>query len=468
MRPRARGRARGREVSLRRHLLVWIVGLTVLAVVATAVPLTLTLQRLYRAEALTTLNRDARALQTTTLDPRGGDRAKLPGVHAPSSTVGLYGPDGHRFLGDGPDSSPAAARCRDGVLHDSREDGQLTATAPLVHGNGAATVVRVGVPYSTIRHRTERAWAVIGLGDLALLTLAAATACRLSDRATRPIEQLAGAVHRLGAGERPPDPEGWDLREARLTGRALDEAARRLDEVLARERSFSTDVAHQLRTPLTRLLLGLEVGLRTEGDARAAIRAALDRGRSLIDTVEQMLQLARDDHNRSRVDVADLLQRVRRARLADATAAGRDLLVAARRPLPPVIASPAALTQILDVLIDNALAHGTGTITVSAYRAGSGLAVDVMDEGSRPDLDEDVFRRRPAPDALAVPAAERVPRHRIGLPLARSLARVEGGRLYLSRTTPVVFTLLLPVGATAARAEQADLRGPPSRTGQGP
>ena len=72
----------------------------------------------------------------------------------------------------------------------------------------------------------------------------------------------------------------------------------------------------------------------------------------------------------------------------------RDAEVAADR-LPPVRASATALSQILDVLIDNALTHGTGTICVTARRIRGGAAIDVADEGSAAaaGTDEQVFAR---------------------------------------------------------------------------
>lgn len=431
MRPRIPNDEQG--VPLRRYLLAWVIGITALALAASAVPLTIAVQRLYRDEAITSLDHFAQGLQTVRPGTATGEPAA--GAHVASPIIGLYGPGGDRFLGDGPRVSSTAALSRDGRIHDAIEDGQLTATAPLLHPDGTISVVRVGVPCTRIRRRTERAWALIAMAALLLLLLAAAAAHRIAGRATRPIEQIAKAVRRLGTGE-PVRPDAWDTREARRTGQALQEAAERLEEIMARERSFSTDVAHQLRTPLTRLLLGLEAGLHRSGDPRTAIRTALGRGWSLVDTVEEMLQLARDDHARERFDLAALLRDVRDRRAPDAGAAGRALVLNVHAPLPPVHASPAALVQILDVLVDNALAHGAGTITVTAYHADPGLAIDVMDEGLGPVPGDDVFERR-SPAAAA-------PRHRIGLALARSLARAESAHLYLSRTGPTVFTLLLP------------------------
>ncbi|MCY0930240.1 ATP-binding protein [Streptomyces sp. H27-H1] len=90
--------------------------------------------------------------------------------------------------------------------------------------------------------------------------------------------------------------------------------------------------------------------------------------------------------------------------------------------------------QILDILLDNARRHGSGTVTVSLRDLGSALALDVADEGT-PVLD---------PKAVFARGATTGPGSGIGLALARELAEAAGARLALSGTGPTRFTLLLP------------------------
>ena len=96
-------------------------------------------------------------------------------------------------------------------------------------------------------------------------------------------------------------------------------------------------------------------------------------------------------------------------------------------------ASATSIEQILDVLIDNALNHGCGTISVVSRRIGGGAAVDVADEGSSVDAgtDEELFRRGHGSD------------NGIGLALARSIADAEGGRLVVASRQPTTFSLVL-------------------------
>jgi signal transduction histidine kinase len=213
-------------------------------------------------------------------------------------------------------------------------------------------------------------------------------------------------------------------------------AAARAGEVLGRERAFSADVSHQLRTPLTGLLLGLESALgRPDADPRAAIRTAVERGRHLQSIIDDLLRLARDGQGpREVLDVPALLDGLRGHWEGPLAAGGRRLSVTCREPLPEVRSAPSVVLQILEVLVDNAATHGRGGISVEAVDLGTALSIEVGDEGAGIAAGDDVFARRTSNGEG----------HGIGLALARSLAEAEGGRLLLRRPAPPVFALLLP------------------------
>jgi signal transduction histidine kinase len=98
--------------------------------------------------------------------------------------------------------------------------------------------------------------------------------------------------------------------------------------------------------------------------------------------------------------------------------------VAGRLVVAPV------LRQIVAVLLDNALCHGEGTVTVTVRDLGSAIGVDVSDEG---------------PGVTGTdPLAQTPVNGGIGLPLARRLAEAESGRLVLAVPAPPTFTLVLP------------------------
>jgi signal transduction histidine kinase len=209
-------------------------------------------------------------------------------------------------------------------------------------------------------------------------------------------------------------------------------------------------VSHQLRTPLTALLLGLEADLnRTGADLRAAGERALRRAEQLRDTVDDLLGLARDTHRAGTpLDVPRLLAELTQRWHEPYAIVGRRLTVPDAPDLPAVSANPAAVRQILDVMLDNALTHGAGSARVDVVDMGGAISIEVSDEGGGLAGDpEDAFVRRA--DGAAARSG-----HGIGLALARSLAEADGGRLVVRRAAPhPVFSLLLPDPGAPPRSD---------------
>ncbi|MBC6467471.1 HAMP domain-containing histidine kinase [Actinomadura alba] len=415
-----------------------IVGITTLAVVLFAIPLGVAVQRLYRGEAVTSLERDATRVAAVAPDDQASyPRAvRLPkGLH-PWLSVGIYRDGGERIAGEGPARSKTAADAADGRLHQSVEHGQLTVSAPIPSDEVPRAMVRVSMPDDTVTDRIRRAWLLMAGLAMLVIGLGAALARHQAGRLAGPLERLTGAAQALGDGDFTIRAKSSGVREAEAAELALEATARRLGSVLDRERAFSADVSHQLRTPLTGLLLGLESALeRPRADLPAAIRTAVRRGEHLQDIIEDLLRLARDaGPERQRLDTPALLDELRARWHGPLAATGRPFTIVVQQPLPEIQSMPSTIRQILDVLVDNAAVHGRGRITVEAGDVGTGLAIDVSDEGSGIADGEDVFARRNSTGKG----------HGIGLALARSLAEAEGGRLVLRRPVPPIFTLLLP------------------------
>ena len=252
------------------------------------------------------------------------------------------------------------------------------------------------------------------------------------------MKQLAAAADRLGQGDFAVRAGRAGIPEIDAAAAALDTTAERLGEILQRERAFSAHASHQLRTPLTGLRVQLEAATLTpDADPRAALAEALQSVDQLEQTIDDLLALARDvGPRRGPLDLHSLVAEVNqrwRAPLADA---GRPLRTVVESDLPAAAASPAAMRQILDVLVANAVEHGAGEVTVAARAAGGGIAVEVTDEG--PGIPTGVV------DAFA-PRTDPTTGRGIGLGLASSLAAAEGGRLLLGHHGPrPVFRLMLP------------------------
>jgi signal transduction histidine kinase len=420
-----------------------ITSLTVLAaLVATllfALPLGIAVWQYYHDDVKGDLER---AADTTALavaeDLNAGRRPTVPPLDETDGEaqgeVGIYASDGRLLAGRGPAvggpvERQAAKATVDVVI--GLEGEEIALAVPVVSGPRVTGVVRAALPESQLRLRIVLTW--LGMAGLAVATTGASwlLARRFTKRLVRPLEELATAAGHLGDGDFTARSPRAGIPEIDQVGETLDATAARIGETLERERAFSAAASHQLRTPLTGLRLQLEAALETPAaDPYAAIRAGIASADRLERTIEDLLALGRERRApRAELALGALLDEVRQAGEALLGPQGRRLRILREDP-PPAHVAAAAVRQVLGVLLDNAVTHGRGTVTVLARDAGDALAIDVADEG--PDLGEtDPF--------ATVPSG-----HGIGLRLARGLAEAEGGRLRLSRPDPPTFTLLLP------------------------
>jgi heavy metal sensor kinase len=230
--------------------------------------------------------------------------------------------------------------------------------------------------------RSLRTAFLIG-GPIALL-LAAFGGYLLAGAALRPIESMrrrAAEISTASLDERLPVPQAHD--EVSRLGETLNAMLARLEDGLERERRFLADASHELRTPLA--LLKTELGLalrpgRTDEELLAAIASAAEQTDRLARIADDLLLLARAEQGGLRlktepVDVTDVLRDVAgrfRTERAISVAPGDPLVVTADR---------LRLEQALTNLVDNALRHGGGAITVSARRENGAAELHVVDEG---------------------------------------------------------------------------------------
>ncbi len=363
-------------------------------------------------------------------------------LHEPQdgTHLAVYVDRGHRILGIGPEGGDEAVyhALHDGEINNRNYHGDLVVAVPVTHDSDVIGAVRAASSRAAIYRQVALVWlGMLGLAGLAIGTVWL-VARRQARRLARPLEELSDAARRLGQGDFSVRTTAVDIPEIDSVGSALNSTAGRLDDMLARERSFSADASHQLRTPLTGLRLRLEAALDHPGqDLRHAITDGIAAADRLEQTIEELLALARDTRssNATPLDLPGLLAEIEAGWHDRLAAQDRVLRVAVDPQAPVSLASTAAVRQVLTVLLDNAATHGTGTVSVAVRNAADVLAIDVSDEGAGITTAEpELFTRR----------SRLADGHGIGLALARSLAEAEGGRLRLTRPAPPTFTLLVP------------------------
>jgi signal transduction histidine kinase len=418
---------------MRRRLVLAIAGVAAAAVVLFAVPLGLVLQRSYRNEDLLRLQRDTiAATRGIDLAPQGADPVELPRSR---DALAVYDRTGRRVAGRGPATAPALVRTvlRSGKPAEHAGSGELVAAVPLLVNERVTGAVRASRSDAGATRDARGAWLVLAALAAAIIAGATVAALLLGRRLAGPLERVAGAARRLGEGDFSVRAPRAHVPEVDAVAGALDTTAERLGELVARERAFTTNASHQLRTPLAALRLELEaLELRHAGDEE--VDRALAQVDRLQGTIDTLLAVARDA--RQRDEVADLA-----VALGDVETRWHGVLAAEARPLRTRVAAGRAqahasrqvVDEILDVLIDNARRHGRGAVTLTLRELDGWVALDVADEG--PGF---------AVEAQGVLRSEVVDGHGIGLGLARTLADAAGGRLVVTEAGPSpVLTLVL-------------------------
>lgn len=419
---------------MRRRILATMVLVTAVAVTTLFVPAALAIRSRDLSAQAVEVQRDA-AVAAAAIAPGDPAQAQLPDDDA----YGLYRRDGTLVNGRGP------ARAEPAVLEAFGGEPTLTAdrhqqiAALLIRGDPpiSSFVLRVAEPRSEARRATVLSIARLGAAALLIVAGAAVAAAVLARRLARPVEHLRTTAAQLDDGDFTATTAPTGLPEVDQVARTLAHTGERIQSAIERERSFSADASHQLRTPLAAMRAAVEAEqLDPRDDAGEILGEVLGQIDRLDDTLTSLLALARDTHHDRRpVDLTELVRGAGRRWSPRLAASGRELRVAepSRAPKPSV--SPTALDHVLDVLLDNSLRHGAGAVTLRVDDVGGAARIAVADEGH---LDRDVahlFARRPA-EASGTG---------IGLHLARALVEAEGGRLYLAGREPTTFEVALPL-----------------------
>jgi len=360
---------------------------------------------------------------------------------------------------DGPvlartDESPAAAltgaeiaRAAAGRdVHAERELEGVDGTARLLAVGRGDEVVVVG---QSLDDRDETLGALAGafaIGAPVAALVVALLGYGLAATGLRPVERMrrrAAGVSLEDGAEPLPLPAARD--EIRRLGTTLNEMLDRLRRSYERERRFVADASHELRTPVAVIKAELEAALRrAPADAwlREALAAAADECDRLAQLAEDLLVLARSGDGvlpvrTEPLEAAELLERVRTRFAARAGERARELAVEAEPGLA-LDGDDLRLTQALGNLVDNALRHGAGAVTLRARPAGGAVELEVADEGAgpAPELRARAFERFARGDEARTRGGAG-----LGLAIVRAIAEAHGGSAELAAGSRVVVRL---------------------------
>jgi two-component system osmolarity sensor histidine kinase EnvZ len=273
------------------------------------------------------------------------------------------------------------------------------------------------------RERFELEFGLQWLGwGAALIALALAGAWLIASSIARPLAALTRAAARIGRGEahQPLAEEG--PRELRSLGAAFNRMARDL-ESMERERAMVlAGISHDLRTPLSRMRLALEMS-GAESGAAGAIVADIDEIDAIIG---QFLDFARGvNEEKARQDLGALLDEVAEHYLR----LGKNISVkkAAAFHFP---FARMAVRRAVSNLVDNALRHGREPIEIEATKQSPFMRIEVRDRGPGIPTEEAEHLKRPF---TRLDAARGGPAGAgLGLAIVERVARAHGGSLELA------------------------------------
>jgi signal transduction histidine kinase len=228
-----------------------------------------------------------------------------------------------------------------------------------------------------------------------------------------------------------------DLDRLALTlNRMLDRIASLMESL----KQVSSDVAHDLRTPLTRLRQRLESGLAAPEGREQALEGALADLDSILDTFAALLRIAQIEGGARRAafrecDLAAIAATVVEAFAPSAEDQKQSLTLAAEGPAP-VEGDAELLTQMLVNLVENSLRHaGPGTRIVVAVRSRPqrGAILSVTDDG--PGVPE-TERRRVFDRFYRLEHSRTTPGSGLGLAMAAAAAKLHGADIELLDAEP--------------------------------
>jgi two-component system osmolarity sensor histidine kinase EnvZ len=283
---------------------------------------------------------------------------------------------------------------------------------------------------------------------LVVLALLLTAAYGFARYLARPLRQLTAAVGRVGRGESaPPLPETGPS-EIAAVNRGFNTMAANLRRIEEDRALLLAGVSHDLRTPLARLRLGIEMTAPDDG-MREGLVADIEEMDRIIG---QFLDFARSAEGGGKETVD--LNAVVAASTERYLNAGSNVTFTAGN-VPPLVVSPTAISRVVANLIDNALAYGAPPVEVTTSVADRMACIEVADHG--PGIAASDIERLKQPFTRSTPSRSRADGAAgagLGLAIVDRIARTHGGTFDLVPRTGggLAARVRLPLRPIAARS----------------
>ena len=303
---------------------------------------------------------------------------------------------------------------------------------------------------------------------LVVVVLGIAGGIFVARRVLQRIDAMTGTTRRIMAG---------DLSGRLPVGRSGDELDRlaenlnamleRIEALMVGLKEVSDNIAHDLKTPLTRLRNRAEEALAKsscEAEYRAALERTIEESDGLIRTFNALLMIARAESGQARgnmddFDAAEVANGIHE--LYEPLAEDDGMTLRVKTAPAPIHANRELISQALANLVENAIKYGKPTsaaqaqgavvsmdakqILIEARREGDEVLLSVTDRGiGIPEGD----RRHAVERFVRLDSSRSQPGSGLGLSLASAVATLHGGELRLDDAHPgLVATLVIPARA---------------------
>ena len=316
----------------------------------------------------------------------------------------------------GPEAEVYTRRPRAGAEDDRPRGRVLWVRLP-----SADRTLLVGFP----RGRIERdfstafiAWSIAGLAIAILATFF------LVSRLNRPLAQLARAAHVVGKGENPPPVAETGPTEIRSVARAFNQMTDDLAKAQRERATFLAGISHDLRTPLARLRLDVEMlGDKVDPQQQRGMVRDLEDMNAIIDQfIDFMRSEAAEPH--SGVNLSELARAC-----AERAARGGAQVTCELAETPVMMLRPLAMQRLVDNLINNASRHAGGEILLRTRMAEDHAELSVLDRG--PGIPEGMAEHLKKPFTRRDEARSGSSGAGLGLAIAQRVAALHHGTLEL-------------------------------------
>jgi signal transduction histidine kinase len=351
-----------------------------------------------------------------------------------------------------PDSNALESALRGHTSH-WEKSGTVYIASPVRYEAETRAVLILSAPMAPAYEDARQAWLELGVAVLPVLLLVLGASWWFGRTLSRPIQQLHASVLQIADGDLDERVDATTRDEIGELGRAVNFMAERLNLLINAQRSFVSNAAHELRTPLMNLKLridALQEDLSLE-QRQAYLREATQEVEHMANLVTKLLALARLDEGRyaapgEAYDLVALLHDLTRQWRIQASNAQLRFETSISNTLPDCRVAASDLRMILDNVLGNAVKYTPqgGQVRFCASQEGQTIRFEVIDSGAgfaAGDVDRLFERFFRTDDARQLPGTG------LGLSIVQAMVEHYDGTITAASDGPGLgahFTIILP------------------------